>query len=171
VAPRPRKQRKGRPQPGATPAEQLRAALQRLRDERDQRLRKGKKGKQRHIDDYRELSLDGTKPAELSQALLDVTARSYTDRKRLLADEPRRTELKRRGPGPAPSAKQVQAEAEREARRLRKQMTDKGIPEPDHYYTAGERLEVGEVDRTYEVDREGRRRPPKTTARDGSQGT
>ena len=115
---------------------------------------RAKKGKQRHIDDYREVVLDGTKPGEFSQALLEVTASSYADRKRLLADEPKRTELKRKGSGPAPSAKQVQAEAQREARKLKKAMAKKGVPEREHYYRAGERLEVGEVDRTYDVETE-----------------
>jgi hypothetical protein len=154
MALRPRKKQKDRPRPAATPAQELKSAFQQLRDERDRRMRKGKKGKQRHIDDYRELVLDGTKPGEFSQALLEVTARSYADRKRLLADEPERTELKQKRPGPAPSPKQLQAEAEREARKLKKAMAKKGVREREHYYRAGERLEVGEVDRTYDVETE-----------------
>jgi hypothetical protein len=155
MALRPRKkQKKDRPRPAATPAEELKSAFQQLRDQRDRRVRKGKTGKQRHIDDYRELVLDGTKPGEFSQALLEVTARSYADRKRLLADEPKRTELKQKGSGPAPSAKQVQAEAEREARKLKKAMAKKGVPEREHYYPAADRFDAGEIDRTYDVETE-----------------
>jgi len=150
LRPRKGKPKKAAPRPPPSPAEELKAALQDLRSTSEQRRRTGKyKGKQRHIDDYRELSLDGTRPADMSQALLEVTSSSYAARKRLLADEPTRVDIKSRRRGP----QDPEVEARQAARKLRQEMKRKGIPDQEHYYSAGERLEAGEVDRTYEIER------------------
>ena len=139
----------GRPR---SPAEELRAALEELR-ERKERRRRTRRGKRRHVDDYRELVIEGDRRGALSDALLNLTAESHRNRRLLLAEEKRRTEL--------PAAQQsgtrpedAQAQARRAADELREDMRRRGVRERTHYYSASERSETGEVDRTYHVDTE-----------------
>jgi hypothetical protein len=105
-------------------------------------------GKRRHIDDYREVVLDGAAEGGLADALLQLTQQTHADRSRLLPEERPAVELpkaKRR------SRQDVQREAAQAARDLRDQMKEAGIRERTHYYSAVERAETGEIDRTYDL--------------------
>jgi hypothetical protein len=144
--------------------EQMREALEKLR-QRQEKVRRKHRGKQRHIDDYRELVLRKADPGELPRAMLDLTQQSYADRKRLLPDEPTRLVLPAR-PGAAAGPEGARREAERAAREMKREMERQGRPEPTHYYTYRERLETGEIDRTYKIPgRSGNQERPRSRPR------
>ncbi|MFB3883168.1 MAG: hypothetical protein ACE149_18015 [Armatimonadota bacterium] len=105
-------------------------------------------GKQRHIDDYRELVLDGAGKDGLADALMALNQQAHANQSRLLPDEPPPVRLAtpRRGSTFDPQAIGTEA-----ARDLRRQMAEAGMDEPTHYYAARERAEVGEIDRTYSL--------------------
>lgn len=144
-----RNQAKSRPH---SPADQLRAALNELSEPpRDRRLRRHK---QHHIDEYRETLLDGSDSTPLSQALLELTKQTHKNRHRLLSEEAPTVELSDAGAEDRASA---QRRAGKAAQDLRQNMKKRGVRERTHYYSATERREVGEIDRTYTI-----RRPPKS---------
>jgi len=129
--------------------------LEQLQAQREKRERMDKRNKhlprQRHIDDFRELRLDGTKAEGLSEALLDLTADSYAKRDPLTGEH--RYVLEghsgvRRGFGSDEDARKA---AERAAAKQRQMMRQKGLRDDEHYYRASERRETGEIDRTYQV--------------------
>lgn len=138
-----RNQAEGRP-PSA--ADQLRAALNELSEPpRDSRQRRHR---QRHVDDYRETVLDGSDSTPLSQALLELTEQTHANRHRLLPEEAPTLKLGRATDENRASAQRRAHEA---AHDLRENMKKRGVRERTHYYSATERREVGEIDRTYKV--------------------
>ncbi len=141
-------------------AEQLREALQELQERPAARKRRKRHpGERAHIDEYRELVLDAARPGELSRALLELTGTSYRGRHRLVADEVRRVELPVGEKEGSAGHGDVRQTAARAAHEIRERMRKQGIHERTHYYSARERRETGEIDRTYELDRtQGRRR-------------
>jgi hypothetical protein len=117
--------------------------------------RRGKLRKQ-HIDSYHELQLDGADPADLPVSLLEVTSQSFADRRRLLADEATRTELSPlKGEGEA-ARRMAAHDLDRASQHMKEDMRKRGAKERAHYYSASERSQTGEVDRTYDVDPEDR---------------
>lgn len=143
----------------ASPAEVLRDAVQDVKA-RQETVRRRRPGRQHHIDDYRELQIDGTKPEHFSSALMDLTAGSYANRQRLDSDGKPRTEL------PAEGAEQVDPERlkeriKKDADEVREGMKRRGARERKHYYSASERGEVGEIDRTYRIGKDRKDRPPR----------
>lgn len=159
-----RKKRRGEGQaPFCAPAE-WQDMLEELqeRHQKHERLAKRKKHlrRRRHIDDFRELRLDGTKPEGFSEALLDLTADAYARRDPL--SEGQRHVVKGH-PGAAKgfdSDDDARKVADREAAKQRRVMRQKGVRDDGHYYRPSERRDTGEVDRTYEVDGgKGRKRP------------
>ena len=127
-------------------ADQLRAALNELSEPpRDGRLRPHK---QRHVDDYRETVLDGNDSTPLSQALLELTEQAHRNRHRLLPKETAIVKLSSEGEENRASA---QRRADKAAQDLRENMKKRGVRERTHYYSATERREVGEIDRTYNI--------------------
>jgi len=139
-----------------SPAEQLREAVQDLKA-RQETIKRRHPGKQHHIDDYRELQLDGTRPELFSSALMDLTRDSYANRQLLDADGKPRTEL------PAEEAEQVDPERLKErirqdADEVREDMKKRGARERKHYYSASERGEAGEIDRTYRIGKDRKHR-------------
>jgi len=146
-------------EPALSPAQQLREALEELRD-RQQRRKRRRGGKRRHIDDYRELVLDESVPGKMTEALIDLTQAAHRDRRRLVGDEKRRIELPREL-GEGKGTDDPQQRAARAAQALREAMRKKGVAERTHYYPASARSQTGEIDRTYSLDtRRRRRRPP-----------
>ena len=120
--------------------------------------RRGKRRKQRkqHIDSYHELNLDGSDPAGLPGSLLEVTGQSFADRHRLLPDEATRTKLSHlKGEGEA-ARRMAAHDVDRASQHMKEDMRKRGTKERAHYYSASERSETGEVDRTYDVDPEDR---------------
>ena len=142
----------------ASAAEQLREALGELR-EREDRSKRRRRRKRRHIDDYRELLLDGARPGELSQALLELTAESQRARGRLLSEGGRRVELPT-----AEGEDDVRKRAGRAVGELRAEMKKRGRAARTHHYSATERRETGEIDRTYEVGRGKQRERPQNSS-------
>lgn len=117
--------------------------------------RRGKLRKQ-HIDSYHELQLDGADPADLPRSLLEVTNQSFADRRRLLADEATRTKLSPlKGEGEA-ARRMAAHDLDRASQHMKEDMRRRGAKERAHYYSASERSQTGEVDRTYDVDPEDR---------------
>jgi hypothetical protein len=141
-----------------SPREELRAALEELRDRRE-RKRGKRRGKQRHVDDYRELVLEASHPGGLSEALLDLTQSTHQNRHRLLGDERPRLELPGGLTGRGGSAEDARRQALRAAREMREEMRKRGVAERAHYYSASERRETGEIERTYKLrpEHKGRR--------------
>ena len=120
--------------------------------------RRGKRRKQRkqHIDSYHELHLNGVDPADLPGSLLEVTRQSFTDRHRLLADEAKRTKLDPlKGEGEA-ARRMAARNLDRASQDIKEDSRKRGTKERTHYYSASERSQTGEVDRTYDVDPEDR---------------
>ena len=127
-------------------ADELRAALNELAEPpRDRRLMRHK---QRHVDDYRETVLDGNDSTPLSQALLELTEQTHSNRHRLLPKETPIVKLSSEGEETRASA---QRRADKAAQDLRENMKKRGVRERTHYYSATERREVGEIDRTYKI--------------------
>jgi len=138
-----RNRAEGQPQ---SAADQLRAALDELSEpSRDRRLGRHK---QHHIDDYRETVLDGSDSTPLSQALLELTEQTHGNRHRLLPDEAPTVQLSDAG---AQDRESAQRRAGKAAQDLRDNMKKGGVRERTHYYSATERREVGEIDRTYKI--------------------
>ena len=138
-----RNQAESRPQ---SAEDQLRAALNELSEPPlDRRLRRHK---QRHVDDYRETVLDGSDSTPLSQALLELTEQTHGNRHRLLPEEAPTVKLRDAAVEDRESA---QRRAEKAAQDLRENMKKRGVRERTHYYSATERREVGEIDRTYKI--------------------
>ena len=147
---KPRKKGLRQAQPGApageSAADQLRAALHELSETpQDKRF---SRGKQRHVDDYRELVLRKEQPP-LSQSLLELTQETHRNRHRLLEEEPEKLALPEE---PKEAGQTAQRRAQAAVRQLREDMRRHGIPERTHYYRARERAETGEIDRTYTID-------------------
>jgi hypothetical protein len=148
-----RKPRERRPPPaktgasaGDSAADQLRAALHELSQKpTDRRFRRGR---QRRVDDYRELVLRGEQ-TPLSEALLELTQETYRNRHRLLEEEPQKLALCEHPGEVAETAQHLAQEAVHE---FREDMRRHGIPGRSHYYSARERRETGEIDRTYTID-------------------
>ena len=136
-------QAEGQPQ---SAADQLRAALNELSEPpRDSRLGRHK---QHHVDDYRETVLDGSDSTPLSQALLELTEQTHKNRHRLLPEQAPTVKLSDAG---AQDRESAQRRAEKAAQDLRDNMKKRGVRERTHYYSATERREVGEIDRTYKI--------------------
>jgi hypothetical protein len=130
----------------ASAADQLRAALHELsQTPTDRRFRRGQ---QRHVDDYRELVLRGEQ-TPLSEALLELTQETHRNRHRLLEEEPQKLALCKQ---PGKAAETAQHLAQEAVHEFREDMRRHGIPERSHYYSARERRETGEIDRTYTID-------------------
>lgn len=106
-------------------------------------------GKQHHIDEYREVSLGRAGDDNLSEALMQLLEETRANSSRLLPEKAPVFQLpEEEGHDPA----DIQAQGTRAARSLRRMMEEGGIPLDTHYYTERERLETGEVNRTYDVD-------------------
>jgi len=142
------RRRRGRRERQREPSAQelLRSALEELQEQRQDPRRPP--GKQRHIDDFRELVVDGAQNVQLSQALLELTQDSHANRKQLL-DEQERLVLRRRRSTSTDDA--TRREAEQAAKEMKQEMDEHGVRPREHYYSPSERLEVGEVDRTYVI--------------------
>jgi len=138
-----RNQAEGQPR---SAADRFRAALNELSEPpRDRRLGRHK---QHHIDDYRETVLDGSDSTPLSQALLELTEQTHGNRHRLLPEEAPTVTLSDAGAEDRESARR---RAGRAAQDLRENMKKRGVRERTHYYSAAERREVGEIERTYSI--------------------
>jgi len=152
-----------RPQPDGgeakSPAEELRDAVQDLKARQDT-IRLRHPGKQHHIDDYRELQLDGTRPEQFSSALMDLTRNSYANRQLLDSDGKPRTELPADEAGQDDDPERLKQRVKKEADEIREDMKKRGARERKHYYSASERGEVGEIDRTYRIAKDRKDRPP-----------
>ena len=133
----------------ATPQELLQDALAQLH-ERQQVAKKHKvKGRRHHTDEYRELVVDGAKNINMPEALLDLTRDALANRERS-AEEGQRTQLpSRRGPITDEASR---LEAERAAKEMGDEMKRHGMTPGAHYYTTSERVQTGEIDRTYLVE-------------------
>ncbi len=140
------------------PADELRAALNDLHSDR-QKKRKHR-GKQHHVDDYRELVLDSSSTTGFSEALTQLVKESRQNRARLLPEEKPIVSLT--STPDAATRQQAARQAQSAARDLKQVMTKRGIKERTHYYSATERRETGEIDRTYQIRRPGRPRRPDT---------
>ncbi len=130
--------------------------------EKHERTAKGKKHlrERRHVDDFREFRLDGTKTEGFSEALLDLTADSYAKRDPLMGE---RRHVVDGHPGASKgfdSDEDARNAAQRAAAKQRRVMRQKGLRDEEHYYRAGERQETGEIDRTYQVGGDKRHRGP-----------
>ncbi len=110
--------------------------------------RKRDRGKRHHVDDYREVVLNGGAEAGLADALLELTQETHANRSRLLPEERAAVHLPQ---GKTGGRKAAEQEAQQAARDLRDEMNELGVRKRTHYYTALERLQTGEIDRTYDV--------------------
>jgi hypothetical protein len=140
--------KKKRPEP-VTPAEQMKYALEELRYGQERRRKKAK-AKTRHTDDYRELVIKGDQSKHLPDALASLTAESFVRRSALEEDKER---INLRAAKRA-SDEEVRQEAENASGEMIEELTKLGETPDEHYYSASERLEVGEIDRTYEIEAE-----------------
>jgi hypothetical protein len=139
------------------PADELRAALNDLHSDRQKKQRKHR-GKQRHVDDYRELVLDSASTTGFSEALTQLVKESRQNRARLLPEEKPIVSLA--STPDAATRQQAARQAQSAAGDLKQVMAKRGIKERTHYYSATERRETGEIDRTYQIRRPGRPRRP-----------
>jgi len=142
-----------------SPAEELREAVQDLKA-RQETIRLRHPGKQHHIDDYRELQIDGTRPEQFSSALMDLTRNSYANRERLDSDGKPRTELPADEADQDDDPERLRRRVKNEADEIKEDMKKRGARERKHYYSASERGEVGEIDRTYRIPKDRKHRPP-----------
>lgn len=138
--------RRKRPAP-ETPAQQLKSALEELRYGHEH-TRKRAKGKQRHIDDYREVVIKGDQSEHMTDALASLTADGYL-RRGVLQEEDNRVNLR---PGREVSADEIQQEATQASDEIMGEFNRLGETPDEHYYKATERFETGEIDRTYEIE-------------------
>jgi len=143
-----RRRRRGKPKAGPSPQELLRSAVAELgiREQDPKRLRSRK---QRHIDDYRELVVDGAEKVRLSDALMEVAQDSQANRN-LQPDEQVRTALPSRPAGS--TDEESRRDAKKAAREVEQQMGEKWVRSQQHYYKPNERGQTGEVDRTYVIE-------------------
>jgi len=112
-----------------------------------------KRGKpRRHADDYKEYLLSSSNDTPLSQALFELTEETYQCRHRLLPDEVPSLALRKDRAAETP-----QGVADEATREIEDDMKHLGILGPTHYYSASERRETGEIDRTYDVARKPRK--------------
>jgi hypothetical protein len=135
-----------------TPEEQMRVALEALRDRQARKLKKGHR-ERTHVTDHRDLVITKDHTAEMPDALADLTAQAYANRKHTQGDEVTRTEL-RPTTGEPPS--EAAAEAAREIERGTS-AEDLEAARQGHYYSQRERRETGEVERTYSIEEAKRR--------------
>jgi hypothetical protein len=143
------KRKRSEPAEPLSPAEEMKAALGALQEQQHRRRRTGDKRRQ-HVEDYREVVLDGAEKVQLSEALLHLTHESHRNRRRLLEDESHTVEVPpEEGAGEARGDPQQTANLA--ANELKARMDEEGIPERAHYYSTSERAETGEVDRTYDT--------------------
>ncbi len=140
--------RKPAPDP-TTPEEQMRVALEALRVRQERRVKKGCR-ERKHVDDRRELVIRKDHSAELPEDLASLTAQGYANRRGTETEEEEKRVSLRPVSGNAPDAEAAEAtrEIERGTSRAHLQAAQEG-----HYYSPRERLETGEVDRTYEIER------------------
>lgn len=130
-----------------TPAQQLKSALEEL-SYGHERARKQAKGKQRHIDDYREVVIKGDQSEHMTEALASLTADSYL-RRGSLQEEEERASLR---PGKEASPEEIQQQATQASDQIMGEYNRLGETPDEHYYKATERFETGEIDRTYEIE-------------------
>lgn len=144
-----RRRRRERPRAEPSPQELLRSAVAELgiREQDPKRIRSRKK---HHIDDFRELVLDGAEKVRLSEALIEVAQDSQANRN-LQPDEQERTALPSRSSATDEESKR---EAERAAREMEEQMGEEWVRSQQHYYMPNERAQTGEVDRTYVIEKD-----------------
>jgi hypothetical protein len=150
-----RLRRKKRRPPPATPAQQLKSALEELSFGHE-RARKRMKGKRHHTDDYREVVIKGDQSAHMSDDLASLTADSYL-RRGVLQDEEKRVHLR---PGKKASEAEIQQEATQASDEIMGEYSRLGETPDEHYYKATERFETGEVDRTYAIKKKRPQAPP-----------
>jgi len=139
--------------------EELRHAVQDLKA-RQETVRRRRPGRQHHIDDYRELHIDGTKPEQFSSALLELTGNSYANRQRLDADGKPRTELPADDADQHDDPERLRERVKKDASEVGEDMKRRRTRARKHYYSASERGEVGEIDRTYRIAKDRKDRPP-----------
>ena len=132
-----------------SPADKLRSAILGLKSNHQKKQRK-RSGKRRHVDDYRELVLDGSRTAGLSEALSALVAETHQNRARLLPEAKPTVAL---SGTPAATREDAARRAETASRALKQEMQKCGVKERTHYYSATERRETGEIDRTYLLKR------------------
>jgi len=137
-----------------TAADQIRAAFSEF-SEASRLQRRDRRPKRQHVDDYHEVVLDDDAGSDLSQALSDLTEQSRENRHRLLDEEPPTVRLPKGESGDVPDP---QHEADEATREIKDEYDRLGVEPPTHYYSAKERRETGEIDRTYRVDRPPKRR-------------
>jgi hypothetical protein len=137
-----------------TPAEEMKAALAELSVQQSTTRSAGRKKQQRHVDDYRELVLDGTEKVQLSEELLHLTHDTHRNKGRLLEEEGPVVEVT---PEDDRSGADAQERADRAAKEFKDYMDKEGIRERTHYYSHIERAQTGEIDRTYDTDLEPRK--------------
>jgi hypothetical protein len=97
--------------------------------------------------------LDGTRPEKLPESLLDLTKLSYRARQHLAAQEESRVELPSTAEDPETARAKLRRQAENATQHVKEDMRKKGLAERDHYYSASERSQTGEIDGTYDLDR------------------
>ncbi len=132
--------------------DELRAAFNDFQSQHERKQRK-RRGKQHHVDDYRELVLDSSSTTGLSEALSQLVTETRQNRARLLPEE--KPIISLAGGTNTSNRKEAAREAESASKDLKVQMAKRGIEERTHYYSASERRETGEIDRTYEIKRSG----------------
>jgi len=117
-------------------------------------------GKRRHVDDYREFFVDKRDDSPLSEALSALTQDAYQRRARLLPEEVKTVSLREDRDASTP-----QRLADKMTGEMKRDIKEAGLTPSTHYYSASERKETGEVDRTYEVDPTPRKRGKPRTRR------
>lgn len=127
------------------PADPLRDALAELSDEPPD-----SSPQRHHVDDYREFVLDDGDATPLSHALLELNEQTHANRHRLLPEEAPVIML---GDAAADDKEPPRRRAGDALAELHNDVQESGIPRRTHYYSASERREVGEVDRTYDISR------------------
>ena len=138
-----------------SPADEIRAAFSEF-SEASRLQRPDRRAKRHHVDDYRELVLEEGAGANLSEALSDLTRQTHENRHRLLDEEPPSLSLPKGKPGEAPL--DPQREGDIASREIKDDYDRLGVDPPTHYYSAKDRRETGEIDRTYRLDRPRKRR-------------
>jgi hypothetical protein len=132
-------------------------ALEALRQSHARKLKQSKRGR-KHTDDSHDLVITPENSADPTSALLDLTAQSYADRKQYDAGEKVRVELASAGER---SPEDTQSEAERASQAHVADMKKKGVKLREHYYSATERSQTGEIDRTYDAEVDGKKKEEK----------
>jgi hypothetical protein len=138
-----------KPERPLTPAEEMKAALEELQVQQSRTRSRGRRKKQRHVDEYRELLLDGAKDVQLSDALVSLTHETHKNRGRLLEEEGPTVEVTEDAND---SGEDAQGRADRAAKDFKEYLDREGVRERTHYYSPTERAQTGEIDRTYDTD-------------------